>query len=866
MRTFVPPYGEIVARLVASTMRAMAEFLDDKCPHGLNPSIPDVRLNRHFTWLSPGRRPIRHLFDGGVEFKPLRTLRSRRLADKEIRDQLKGVFKPGAKVTSVLVPYIQDKPTRISRLIKHYAFKYIGSNTGDNDPRPILPSPLALVADFLTIPDIPASRAYASLPVRNLLYELLLNPLGGESALSSEAIEEAYSYIVTYIRRRFWSAGVDAIPATGGVDGFIRHYLAAEGMLLLRFSSVASCREYLLGEQVHQSGRAKFEFYRSPYLQKLPELEEIVNSTIGLPLPIRGADTLFRGGLRFPASKGLVCALHGGPGTGKTSLSLAIAASLAPLGVRTVFFTAEEQEPDLRARTQGLLPAEVRRLPFVNRDSREWLSIVELKKGDEFLSNPVDAILAKLTSLDELLRATSPVASRSGAPMPCRAVIVLDGLHDLLARELFSDKEDGSEPRRLLSVLHEFIEKCRRLQALVILTTGTNWRADESLDYLVDVAMRLSYDSLRESGAKPDRTLTLIKTRHQFCAAGTHGVQISGEKGVRFTPQMNYQIDRRSIWSSRLPDQKVWKKVMQVKLDVDQVRLVPDEIDGLISRNVVFSAEPFPSQGPGRKRTKPSSVRIFKGSNIFLHGEGSGGKAGLALKVAIAPSFSGEKGKEDIVRLPNKVLVVSFLYPSDYYEALLKKLIRLRTREYTGMIPAGKMARPRVEVIHLYPGGLRPDSLFSRIEWALNTAELSGVPFTSVVIDGIHNVFLQFPEIEKYALFWPQLYNVLRTRDLDIITTHTMLSLKGERRDSGYAIDDRRSDPLRHALVQKTDFRFDLYMAEMGVEKVSAPEFDFARPDIGTHFTVRTVSAIGQPLPEREMCWSREKMVFFECP
>ena len=123
--------------------------------------------------------------------------------------------------------------------------------------------PLAIVADFLTVPDIPASRSYAMLPVRNLLYETLLGAAKADNPLTSEAIEEAYANIVTYVRRRFWSAGVDPIPGTAGVEGFIRHYLATEAMLLLRFANIKTCREYLSNE-VAPLGRDKFEFYRAP--------------------------------------------------------------------------------------------------------------------------------------------------------------------------------------------------------------------------------------------------------------------------------------------------------------------------------------------------------------------------------------------------------------------------------------------------------------------------------------------------------------------------------------------------------------------------------------------------------------------------
>ena len=287
---------------------------------------------------------------------------------------------------------------------------------------------------------------------------------------------------------------------------------------------------------------------------------------------------------------------------------------------------------------------------------------------------------------------------------------------------------------------------------------------------------------------------------------------------------------------------------MQCRLPPGQVHLIPDEIDARIPKSITFHVDP----GANSKIFYGAQyVRIFRGSNIFLHGEGSGGKAGLALKIAVAPTFEGGSDNDEFVYRQEKILIVSFLYPETYYNALLRKLIRLRTREYANIIRPNGMSKPIIDVIHLYPGGLKPDSLFSRIDWALDAAELNGSPFTTIIIDGIHNVFLQFPEIEKYALFWPQLYSVLRTRELDIITTHTMLSLKGEGRGRALAIDDRRSDPLRHALVQKTDFRFDVDVDARDDDEFMMPELDLDESHFATHFKVRTVSAIGHRCPVR---------------
>jgi len=207
-----------------------------------------------------------------------------------------------------------------------------------------------------------------------------------------------------------------------------------------------------------------------------------------------------------------------------------------------------------------------------------------------------------------------------------------------------------------------------------------------------------------------------------------------------------------------------------------------------------------------------------------------------------------------------KVLVISFLYPEEYYKNLLDRLTSIAELENDNL---SRSYEPEISVVHLYPGHLKPDVLFNRIFWAIRAAELAGDKFTSVVIDGIHNVFLQFPEIEKQTLFWPQLFNMLRTMDMSVITTHTMLSvrevIKGGHRSAAEVsyrfVDDNRSGPLRHALVNQTDFRIEV-----------DPAWEGGLPEDQHAFVVEVHSAIGQSLPSAldKLYWSRERLVFFE--
>ncbi len=248
----------------------------------------------------------------------------------------------------------------------------------------------------------------------------------------------------------------------------------------------------------------------------------------------------------------------------------------------------------------------------------------------------------------------------------------------------------------------------------------------------------------------------------------------------------------------------------------------------------------------------------------------------------MAPSFlakSAEIGPKNFERhafeqMPNlirdreNILIISFLYGRDYYTNIFNKLRASRKLEMPKT--DDEMFVPFFDIIHLYPGYLRPNDLFNRIEWRLQEAELEGMPFTSVIIEGIHNVFLQFPEMQRYPLFWPQLFSMLRSRPLTTITTHTNMDIsfnenvrwpsRDEDSDEDdnfdrhdldrfrrvYNVDDKRSEPLRHALVQQTDFSFEV--TPTGSDR--------------NLFDVRVTSAINQSIPLQTMKWSREELIF----
>ena len=119
------------------------------------------------------------------------------------------------------------------------------------------------------------------------------------------------------------------------------------------------------------------------------------------------------------------------------------------------------------------------------------------------------------------------------------------------------------------------------------------------------------------------------------------------------------------------------------------------------------------------------------------------------------------------------------------------------------------------DVVSLYPGAITPEDFLAIVEAKLVAAEFRGLAYTGVLIDGIHNVFVQYPSLESDTAFWPQLYSLLRRRGVTVVTTHMDFSLRDhEASGRGFELDfehaQRKSAPLLSALVSAADYVFEV--------------------------------------------------------
>lgn len=709
----------------------------------------------------------------------------------------------------------------------------------------LLPSPLKILLDILTVPDEPHSRAYALITCRSILFEYMrIYPKSAVlpeneknwSFFTADDISKAYSEIRTYPSHRDnYAKPISFNKALSKEKLFLAHYLAMKGVLNLRFgidekkNPVGKEEAYKHREKYCQDGNligeksTRYEFRLSHDYKDFPDISEFINQIWGIPIPIRNADVIFCGAMKPSSDGGLVISAHGKAGTGKTSLALAMAASLAPLGTKTYYITFEEQPDDLRNRLHSLIPSYLRKLSFFKEKSDDWFLATQPNLFDSELpgGNLMKEFSERhLNTIKEVIQ-TDTIKAPDTIPKPCPLIVVIDGvsllcneedqvsdtynvLHDFYKRDRVSDT---------YKVLHNFIKKCRELKVLVLLLSGEEDKMSVSLDYLVDTVIKLNYEGTHDLKVKPVRIFNLIKTRQQASRIGAHIFHMSDGKGFRIAPQLPSQLDNREKIKRHQPDQN-------------------QSID-------VFNEPHLPLF----KNIKEKYLDIYPGSQILIHGHGSSGKAGLALKILMTPpkKLKDEQGNKLTEYKPfcppRRILVVSFLYSDSYYKNLESKL-RSQLKEKA----------PSLEILSFYPGFYTPEHFLSKIILKLEKAVLEGEPVTGVLLDGLHNVFLQFPSLADNTMVWPMLYNILIRSKVTTVTTFTTFSIAMSTKKEDDELLIAGHKPFLHALVQASDFYVMLDSVLQNNKRVNE---------------LYVKSAIGhQAIPSDILIWDREELVF----
>jgi KaiC/GvpD/RAD55 family RecA-like ATPase len=698
-----------------------------------------------------------------------------------------------------------------------------------------LPSPLYILSQILTIPDEPQSAAYSLLFCRSFLFEVFkvfpVHPLLPKN-FESFNITHIKNYLDTF---NSYTVQFNNIPIADTVPAqqMLINYLAMRGVFYLRFgetqvqkkktSALPKARQievakenskknaeiFLAAKKINAGSESKeiLTFHKLSYYEQLPEAASLMNELCGVPIPIRGAETIFQGGLKTDSNSNLVIRISGEPGSGKTSLALALCASLAPFGTFSFYMSLEEHPKDLQNRLYSLIPNYIKKLSIYKSDVDNWFLADKIMIGhknrlDYFETEYIDNIYERLN------KKVKDKLSES-LPAVCPLIIVIDSIRVLL-------NEENSN-------LERFIEKCKKLNAIFLLISSNDEKFHNEIDYLVDLVIHLKHSGTENQADKPVRIFQLTKTRHQISRPGSHIFHLSGEKSFRISPQLPSQIDRKEKMLRPTPSNQ-------------------------------FFIDFFNAYQTKNGKREEKKLKVWEKSQILIHGYGSSGKAGLSMNILLSPiQIDQSEGKMEynVEQHRRKVLVISLLYPEEYYKGLRRSISSQLQKNSSGKILEGK-----VECIYFYSGFLTPEDFISKILRKLDKAILEGEPFTGILLDGLHNVSLQFRKLQESDMLWPTLYSLLSKYRLTIVTTFTNFVIDNETKQG--SMDDNEillqgHKPLLHALVQASDYHF----------TVQPPEKSDLLKYEGKYI-IALKSAIRHKMRGEKFVWDREKQALTE--
>jgi hypothetical protein len=129
---------------------------------------------------------------------------------------------------------------------------------------------------------------------------------------------------------------------------------------------------------------------------------------------------------------------------------------------------------------------------------------------------------------------------------------------------------------------------------------------------------------------------------------------------------------------------------------------------------------------------------------------------------------------------------VSFLYPEPYYRRLI-----LNAQRKFGISGLSESQDPDedsdeeelVTIWTLYPGFIDAETFIARVRRYLDQADLEGRPYGAVVLDGIHNLLLEFPLLQADELLWPCVFRLLRSKGIRAVSTFTFFDAEAAHRE-----------------------------------------------------------------------------------
>lgn len=526
-----------------------------------------------------------------------------------------------------------------------------------------------------------------------------------------------------------------------------------------------------------------------------PDLATVQELAFGQPIGVPGLAEALHGFVPIPVlraedsagqSGGRIALLTGAPGSGKTSICLSVAARAAEMGCHVHYIATEEQEGGLRSKlltaggpdslTRCFAPA-LRQTSGIAQRLR-----FRLAPYDDDLET-IDALVTELEAPSVRGPAAYPVqepeagvffddddeASGSSGPGPTEhqqsakpltldftRVLVIDSLAVFLETQL----DDESQLRHRRRRMGRLLQKLRESGVLVVLVGGNAEARNPTLTHLVDDVIRLPEakraGELDGGQTPPVRRLVVAKSRYQGSATDAQVLHLGVAGGIRVSPSLSALASHTRRRERR------------------------GRRDGRVA--VLWQ--------PDDSRAAPPSTALVLQSvgNTLIHGRGTASKSRVAMATVLEPrvrrgsdlaSFSSyltsrrersaayrEREVASIRR--SRILVLSFFGRDDYYRDALGAAVAARGVEYS------ELTEP-LTVMALRPGYLTPEQLVADLREHLDRAELDGRPYTAAILDGIQNVQLEFPLIEAQPVLWSSLFDLLRHRQVDVVSIFTRL-------------------------------------------------------------------------------------------
>ncbi|MGH9907220.1 MAG: ATPase domain-containing protein, partial [Pyrinomonadaceae bacterium] len=300
-------------------------------------------------------------------------------------------------------------------------------------------------------------------------------------------------------------------------------------------------------------------------------------------------------------------------------------------------------------------------------------------------------------------------------------VIVLDSL-----TALFEDEHElsGMTARQFLArTLHTF----RRLGVCVFLVGGIEDCKDQGLAYLVDNVFMLDILNLERGEARnlPVRVLSVRKTRFQTSDRGQHTFHLSRSTGCGVSPSLHSVL--RSLKNRDLLLSDPAKKAVIWAYNPKQQRRPSP------ARDIQISSDP---------------VLIRNRSQCLAYGGGSAGKAKFGLMLAFEPRvpvepqdtfkayvashWDRQRDLHYVERIhvdSARVLVISFLYNSEYYEDLATDL--LQQRFHISKREAAARVKAQIGILAFYPGLIDGETIVGFVRQRIREARFEGMPYTA---------------------------------------------------------------------------------------------------------------------------------------